>query len=290
MTSVLEVGELKKYFEDFTLGALTLEIPKGRISGIFGPNGAGKSTLIKLLAGQIPNSSGSVRVFGHSYQDSEKDIKNRIGYVAQEPYYYWSKSVTWTARFASKFFASWDGARFYGLLDEFGINRFNKVKDLSRGKKTLLSIAIALSHKPELLILDEPTAGLDMVFRRSILARLREFTADEQKTVIVSSHLTDGLDDISDSVYFLHEGKLILEEEKEELTSRWKWIHFKEGSMEAAIEDQLAAISRQPFHSSGLTGDFASIRKDLEDGLASGDVKVENASLDDILITLMEGE
>lgn len=290
MTSVLEVHDLKKCYEDFTLGDLTMKIPKGRISGIFGPNGAGKSTLIKLLACQIPPSSGSVEVFGQTYQHSEKDIKNRIGYVAQEPCYYWTKSVAWTARFASRFFARWDGARFYRFLDEFHIGRRGKVKDLSRGKKTLLSIAIALSHEPELLILDEPTAGLDMIFRRNILARLREFTADEQMTVLVSSHLTDGLDDISDSVYFLHEGKLILEEEKEELTSRWKWIHFKEGSLEAAVEDRLTAISRQPFHSSGLTGDFASIRKDLEDGLASGTVKVENASLDDILITLMEGE
>jgi ABC-2 type transport system ATP-binding protein len=119
---------------------------------------------------------------------------------------------------------------------------------------------------------------------------LREFTADEQKTVIVSSHLTDGLDVLSDSVYFLHDGKLILEEDKDELISHWKWVHFKEGSLKPSIEDQLIAIRRQPFHSSGLTRDFSAIRQGLADGLSSGEVKVENASLDDILITLMEGK
>ena len=290
MASVLAVHELRKYYEDFTLGGLTLEIPKRRISGIFGPNGAGKTTLMKLIAGQIPATSGTISVFGESYEDSEKAIKNRIGYVAQEPYFYWNKSVAWTARFVSKFFTNWDGAKFHRFLEEFRINRYSKVKALSRGKKTLMSIAIALSHDPELLILDEPTAGLDMVFRRNVLSSLREFIADEQKTVIVSSHLTDGLDDISDSVYFLHDGKLILEEDKDELISHWKWVHFKEGSLEPSIEDQLIAIRRQPFHSSGLTSDFASIRQCLADGLSSGEVKVENASLDDILITLMEGK
>jgi ABC-2 type transport system ATP-binding protein len=145
MASVLAVQELRKYYEDFTLGGLTLEIPKGRISGIFGANGAGKTTLMKLIAGQIPTTSGTISVFGESYEDSEKDIKNRIGYVAQEPYFYWNKSVAWTARFVSKFFANWDGAKFHRFLEEFRINRYSKVKALSRGKKTLMSIAIALS-------------------------------------------------------------------------------------------------------------------------------------------------
>ena len=101
MNPIVEVQNLTKRYEDFTLRDITLQIPPGGITGIFGPSGAGKTTLLKLLANQIPGSSGNVRVFGLSFDEREKEIKNRIGYVAQEPNYYWSRSVRWTARFVS---------------------------------------------------------------------------------------------------------------------------------------------------------------------------------------------
>ncbi len=195
MTAILEASNLSKRYEDFTLSDVALSIPPGTISGIFGANGAGKTTLVKLLAHQIRPSSGTVRVFGLSYADREVEIKNRIGYAPQEPVFYWGKSVRGTARFVRPFYDRWDGGLFYKLLDGFGVPREKKVKHLSRGQKTLLCLALALSHEAELLILDEPTAGLDFIHRREILDRLREFVADGERTVIVSSHVTDGLDE-----------------------------------------------------------------------------------------------
>jgi len=290
MTAILEAKSLTKRYHDFALRDISLEIPCGCIVAFFGPIGAGKTTLMKLLARQIPASSGTVRVFGLSYDDREKEIKNRIGYVPQEPSFYVDRSVGFNARFAAPFFERWDGGAFYRMLDEFKISREKTIKHLSRGQKTLLSIALALSHEADLLILDEPTAGLDIVLRRTILDHLRQFVADGDRTVVVASHITDGLEEIAEYVNFLDEGKLVFQSEKDELLARWKRIHFREGALSPDLVRQLTDVRMQPFGSSGLTRDFSAMREQLSPGIASGDVKVENARLDEILIAMLKGE
>lgn len=290
MTPILEAKGLTKRYHDFTLKDISVEIPVGCITAFFGPTGAGKTTLIKLLTRQIPPSSGTVRVFGLSYGEREKEIKNRIGYVPQEPNYYQDRSVEFNARFAASFFERWDGGAFYRMLDEFKVGREKTVKRLSRGQKTLFSIALALSHEAGLLFLDEPTAGLDIILRRTILERLRKFVADGERAVVVSSHITDGLGDIAEYVKVLDDGRLVFQSEKDELLARWKRIHFKEGALPPGLVRQLADVCQQPFGSSGLSRDFSAIREQLAPGIASGDVKVENARLDDILIAMHQGE
>jgi len=290
MPPILEARSLTKRYHDFTLREISLEVPCGCIVGFFGPIGAGKTTLMKLLAHQVPASSGTVRVFGLGYDEREKEIKDRIGYVPQEPSFYSDRSVGFNARFAAPFFERWDGGAFYRLLDEFKISREKTIRHLSRGQKTLLSIALALSHEADLLILDEPTAGLDIVLRRTILDRLRQFVAGGERTVVVSSHITDGLEEIAEYVNFLDNGELVLQAEKDELLARWKRIHFKEGALNPALVRQFADVREQPFGNSGLTRDFSAIREQLSAGIASGDVKVENARLDDILIAMLKGE
>jgi ABC-2 type transport system ATP-binding protein len=288
MDTVLEATDLTKHYEDFSLRGVSLAIRSGSIAGIFGPNAAGKSTLLKVLAGQVPAQAGTVRVFGLTFADAEQDLKNRIGYVPQEPAFYPDKTVQWLVRFSAPYFARWDGAGFYKLLDEFKVNPLKKVKHLSGGQKKLLSLAMALSHGAELLILDEPTAGLDVVHRRSLLDRLRAFVADGDKTVLVASHITDGLDEIAEEVWFLDDGRFVMHEDKEDLLARWKWIHFKEGALPHAIEDRLVRVRRMPFGSSGLTGEYGDVRNALASPLASGDARLDNASLEDILLSFIK--
>jgi ABC-2 type transport system ATP-binding protein len=290
MTPILEAKDLTKRYHDFTLRDISVEIPTGCITAFFGPTGAGKTTLMKLLTHQIPASSGTVHVFGLCYDDREEEIKNRIGYVPQEPNFYQDRSVEFNARFAASFFEHWDGGAFYRMLDEFRVGRGKTVKRLSRGQKTLFSIALALSHQADLLILDEPTAGLDIILRRTILERLRKFVADGERAVVVSSHITDGLEDIAEYVNFLSEGRLVFQSEKDELLARWKRVHFKDGALPPDLVRQLSDVRQQPFGSSGLSRDFLAIRELLEPGIASGDIKVENAPLDDILIAMHQGE
>jgi ABC-2 type transport system ATP-binding protein len=290
MAAILEAKGLSKRYHDFTLHDVTLSIPAGCVFGLFGPTGAGKTTLLKLLARQIPADAGTIRVFGLGYEDRETEIKNRIGYAPQEPVYYQERSVEYNARFAASFFARWDGGLFYRLLDEFKVGREKAVKRLSRGQKTLFSLALALSHGADLLILDEPTAGLDVILRRNILERLRAFAAEGEKTVVVASHVTDGLEDIAEYVNFLDGGRLVFQAEKDELQARWKRIHFKEGALPPDLAAGLTDVRRQPFASSGLVSDYPAVRERLEAGIARGEVKVENARLDDILIALSQGD
>jgi ABC-2 type transport system ATP-binding protein len=290
MLPILETKSLTKRYHEFTLRDISIEIPCGCIVAFFGPIGAGKTTLMKLLAHQIPASSGTVRVFGLGYDESEKEIKSRIGYVPQEPSFYQERSVGFNTRFAASFFERWDGGAFYRMLDEFRVSREKAIKHLSRGQKTLLSIALALSHEADLLILDEPTAGLDILLRRTILDRLRQFVADGKRTVVVASHITDGLEEIAEYVNFLDEGKLVFRSEKDELLARWKRIHYRERALDPALIRQFTDVRVQPFGSSGLTRDFSSVREQLAAGIAAGDVKVENARLDEILIAMLKGE
>ncbi|MBM3312879.1 MAG: ABC transporter ATP-binding protein [Candidatus Aminicenantes bacterium] len=290
MTPILEAKNLTKRYHDFTLKDVSVEIPAGSITAFFGPTGAGKTTLMKLLTRQVPATSGTVRVFGLSYDDREREIKSRVGIVPQEPVCYKDRSVEFNARFAASFYDRWDGGSFYRMLDEFRVGRDKAVKRLSRGQKTLFAIALALSHEADLLILDEPTAGLDAILRRAVLERLRKFVADGERTVIVSSHITDGLEDIAEYVNFLSDGRLVFQSEKDELLARWKRIHFKDGALPPDLVRELVDVRQMPFGSSGLTRDFSALRERLASGIAAADVKVENATLDDILIAMHQGE
>jgi ABC-2 type transport system ATP-binding protein len=233
--------------------------------------------------------AGTVSVFGLTYGEREKEIKERIGYVGEEQYFYPDKSVAWTAQFMSSFYSSWDWGRFTALAGNFGIERSLRVGRLSRGRRTLLSLAFALSHGADLLILDEPTAGLDLVLRRDILGLLRDFVTDDGKAVILSSHITDAVGDVADYVALLSEGKLVLHEEKDELLSNWKWIHFKEGAVGPDITEALFTVERRALGSAGLTMDFPSIEARLGDAISSGDVKVTGATLDDVLVAALKG-
>ena len=289
MDTVIEATELTKHYEDFSLRSVSLAVRRGSIAGIFGPNAAGKTTLLKVLAGQTPAQTGVVRVFGSSYSEAEQDLKNRVGYVPQEPAFYPDRTVQWIARFAAPHFARWEGACFYTFLDEFKVNPLKKVKHLSGGQKKLLSLALALSHGAELLVLDEPTAGLDVVHRRALLDRLRAFVADGDRTVLAASHITDGLDEIAEEIWFLDDGRVVAHEDKDDLLARWKWVHFKDGALPKAIEEGLVRVKRLPFGSSGLTGDFLNLRAALAGPLASGDVRLDNATLEDVLLSFIKG-
>jgi len=290
MEPLLEARDLEKSYPEFRLGGISLEVLPGSILGVFGPNGAGKTTLVKLLAGQIPADSGTVRVFGDSYPERDKEIKDRVGYAPQEPPYFPDRSVGYLGRFAGRIFSRWDGGIFSRSLDRFHIPAEKKFRHLSGGQKTLFSLAMALSPQPDLLLLDEPAAGLDDAHRRWLFDILRDFAADGKKAVVVCSHVSEGLDDVCERVLIIHHGRLILAADKEELLERWKWVHFRDDALDASLAARLKSVRRRPFGSSGLCGDFPALRGFLADGMAAGDVKVENAKLADILIHLTEGD
>jgi len=290
MPVVLRVQALKKCYRQFTLNSVDLEVPAGSILGIIGPNGAGKTTMVRLIMNQERPDGGSVQIFGLDYNGHEKEIKNRIGYVGEEQFFYRKRTVDWTGRFVARFFRAWDQDRFDSLLEDFKISRSKKTGQLSKGMKTKLALAIALSHGADLLILDEPTSGLDPIVRREVLDRLQEVARDEDKTVVLSSHISDDLSRIADHLAFLNDGEIILRGDKDDLLSNWKRIHFREGTLDQSVLGKLEGVRSMQFSHVGICRDYPGIQPALASGMGSGDVRVEALSLDDILLFLVNGE
>jgi ABC-2 type transport system ATP-binding protein len=288
MESVLDARNLVKIYREFRLDNVSLSLPKGSIKGVIGPNGAGKTTTIRILMNQTRADGGEVSLFGLAYPSKEKEIKNRVGYVGEEQYFYPNKTVGWTGCFVARYFKRWDENLFDNLLMRFGISRSKKTKDLSKGMRVKLSFAIALAHHPELLILDEPTSGLDPVIRRELLDLLKDFCREEGKSVLISSHITDDLARIADYVTFMHQGRIVLEAEKDDLLANWKRIHYKKGALGDNLCSQLVGVEHHMFGSSGIAKNYQALRDSLADGVAGGDVKVENVTLDDVLITFVK--
>ena len=191
--NILEIKNLRKRYKGFALDGISLDLPQGYILGLIGPNGAGKTTTIKILMNMVKRTDGEVRVFGLDPQRNAKKIKNKVGYLGEEQYFYGNKTVAWTGNFVSAFYDDWDTNVFQSLLTGFEISRTKKTRELSKGMKVRFSLALALSHNPDLLILDEPTAGLDPVIRREVLELLRKKSKNDGKSVIISSHITDDM-------------------------------------------------------------------------------------------------
>lgn len=289
MEPIVQIKGLRKKYQEFILNDITLDVPKGYVTGVIGPNGAGKTTTIKLIMNLIRSDAGKVTVFGLEHTQNEKDIKNRIGYVGEEQFFYEHRSAKWTGKFVSHFYSNWDQDTYEKFLQEFELPPKKWIRKYSKGMKVKLSLAIALSHNPELIILDEPTAGLDPIIRREVLDLLQKITIEENKSVIISSHITDDIARIADYITYMINGNIVVFAAKDELLGDWKRIHFKKGSLDESIVNTLENVQSQMFGSTGITRNYSEIKDSLNPGLNSGEIKLENVDLDDILISMVKG-
>ncbi|MBN2244798.1 MAG: ABC transporter ATP-binding protein [Candidatus Aminicenantes bacterium] len=284
MDKMLELKSVTKKYKRFTLDNISLSLFPGFILGIIGPNGAGKTTTIKIIMDMVKADSGSIKVFGKDHSKNIKEIKNRIGYVGEEQNFYKNKSVSWTAKFVSRFYSKWDTNLFEALLSRFSISRSKKISELSKGMKVKLSLALALSHDPELIILDEPTAGLDPIIRRELLELLRKIPEKGDKSVIISSHITDDIARTADIVCFIVDGRIVLSSPKDDLLDQWKRIHYQEGALDPLMVNTLIDRREHVLGNSGITDRFQRIKDSLSEGMDTGKIRIENVTLDDILI------
>lgn len=211
MENILEIKGLCKKFADskFSMHDINLSLPKGVIMGLIGENGAGKTTLIRLIMNIYGRSSGSVTAFeGLDNVKNEPEFKNKLGFVADEDFLYINTTVAKTAKAFSYAFDNWDDGIFMKYMDMWQIDVKKKCGELSKGMKTKVMLALALAHSPELLILDEPTAGLDPAARIEMLDILREFVSDGERSVLFSTHITGDLDKVADYIALMIDGHI----------------------------------------------------------------------------------
>lgn len=183
MNKILEVKNLKKEYKDFSVENISFQLDRGYIMGFIGPNGAGKSTTIKLIMNLIKKDAGDIKIFGMDNVRYEKEVKEKVGFVYDENYFYDHVNIETMKKIIAPFYKEWSDETFSKYLRTFDLDPKKKIKNLSKGMKMKFSLALALSHNAELIIMDEPTAGLDPVFRREILDILYDLIQDENKSV-----------------------------------------------------------------------------------------------------------
>lgn len=219
--NAIEIKNLSKRYDGYCLDNLSLTLPGGCIMGLIGENGAGKSTTIKLILNLIHRDSGTITVLGKDNREDFQLNKEDIGVVLDEVGIPECLTARQVGKIMALAFQRWDQRKFDSLLNQLSVPSNKKFKDFSRGIKMKLSIAVALSHNPKLLILDEATNGLDPVVRDEVVSMFSEFTRDEEHSILVSSHIVSDLEKLCDYIAFLHNGKLMLCEEKDRLLERY---------------------------------------------------------------------
>jgi ABC-2 type transport system ATP-binding protein len=211
ITLPVQIRDLSRQFgSKLALDAVALEIPAGLVFGLVGENGAGKTTLLKHILGLLKPESGSVRVFGHDPVTNPVEVLRRIGFVSENRDLPPWMRVSELLRYMQPFYPAWDCQYAEQLRSQFELDPEARIKNLSRGQLAKAGLLVALAHRPELLVLDEPSSGLDPVVRRDILEAIIRTVSQDGRTVLFSSHLLDEIERVCDHIAFLHRGKMVL--------------------------------------------------------------------------------
>ena len=232
-------GVTKTYGRSLAVDNVTLQIPRGSVFGLIGPNGAGKSTLIKMLMGMLSTTAGRARVLGFDVRANADRIQQLVGYVPEVPSIYRWMTVDEVIGFCRALRVGWNEALCEELLDRLELERSKRVKQLSKGMQTKLSLLLALAYEPEVLILDEPTSGLDPVVREEFLEPVLQIVCERECTVLFSSHAIEDVERLADQVGLLLEGRLHLHSPVEELLSKTRRLRavLSHGCLPTATPD-----------------------------------------------------
>ena len=223
----IELTGVGKKYRFFSLDNIHLKVPEGQIMGFIGPNGAGKSTTIRILLGLVHQDGGEVRVLGHSMPAEQVAAKWDIGFASEDMRLYGSMTLGWHMSFVQSIYPKWDAAYAQVLLKRFGLLAEQKIKGLSHGQRVKATLLLVLARRPKLLVLDEPTTGLDPVARHEILRELTDVMADDGRSILFSSHNTQDVEQISDQITFIDRGRIIDSMDKEMYLDRWRRLRLE---------------------------------------------------------------
>ncbi len=245
--NALEVKNVYKSYDGFELRDVNLTLHEGCILGLIGENGAGKSTLIRIIMGITKSDSGEVRLLGKNISTDLESIKEDVGFVPDNVGLPGFMNMEQIGRFMAGNYKNWDNERYFELLHKFKLNNDKKFKDFSKGMKMKAGLAVAMSHGAKLLILDEATSGLDPVIRDEILDIFLEFTREPDHSILISSHIVSDLEKLCDYIAFLHEGKIMLFEEKDSLREEYALIKCGAEELDDIPENDIIGRKVNPY-------------------------------------------
>ena len=286
MENILELQGISKTFSksNFALDKLSFSLPYGAILGFVGENGAGKTTTIGCILNTVKKDDGVVKLFGREMQDNDTEIREKIGVVYDGDNF----PGFWTAKQLSEvmggIYTQWDNALFQKYLEDFHLPPKQKIKDYSRGMTMKLAIAVALSHHPQLLILDEATSGLDPIMRDEMLDVFLEFVQEESHSILLSSHITSDLEKVADYITFIHNGKLIMTVSKNDLAYNYAVMRCKESQFLALDPHDIIAYRKRDFQIDVLVSNGKEAQRKYKNSV------VDQVSVDEITLLLVKGE
>ena len=280
--NALELRHVSRRLGDFELRDVNLILPKGCILGLVGENGAGKSTTIRLLTGELRPDSGTVSVLDAEPGGPDfRAVKERLGVVLDDAWFPEILNARQVGTMMAMTYGSWDAALYESYLTRFSLPREKNFKDYSRGMRMKLAIAAALAHRPEVLLLDEATAGLDPIVRDEVLEIFREFSEAEDHAILISSHILSDLEKLCDYIAFLHQGKLLFCQEKDRLLETYGLFVGTRQQAEELAED--AVLARED---SGFGGVRAIVRRDAVPAC----LPLEKPTVEDIILAMVRKE
>ena len=286
MDNILELHQVCKTFPrtNFTLDHVSFSIPYGSIMGFVGENGAGKTTTIGCVLNTVSKDSGTIKIFGKELADTDTELKEKIGVVYDGDNF----PAYWTAEQLSDvmqgLYTNWDNELFKKYLNDFRLLPNQKIKSYSRGMTMKLAVAAALSHHPQLLILDEATSGLDPIMRDDMLDVFLEFVQDENHSILLSSHITSDLEKIADYITFIHNGKLIMAASKNDLAYNFAVMRCKESQFLELDPGDILVYRKRDYQIDVLVSNGNEIQRKYRNAV------IDHVSVDEIMLLLVKGE
>lgn len=285
MKNIIEIENLiKKYDNSFELNIKSLELKSGTIIGLIGENGAGKTTLIKSILGIINKDCGKIKIFGEESSKKEEDIKENIGLVLDNIFFPEILTPSDINLIMKDVYKNWDAPLFLQYLKDFKLEPKKKIKTFSKGMRKKLEIATALAHHPKLLILDEATSGLDPVVRGEVLDIFLDFIQDEEHTILFSTHITSDLESIADHIIFMDEGKVILNQRRDEITDQYGILKCDINDFEKIEKEDIIRYRKNKYDYEILIKDRDKMKKKYKNSV------VDKISIDELMILMIKGE
>jgi len=284
MENVVELKNVTKQFKEFSVNNINLQVKQGFVTGFIGANGAGKSTTIKMMMNLLKPDTGEIKLFGLDYKTHEKAIKERIGFVYDGNIFFEGLNLKDIKRIVAPAYKQWDDTLFYQYVEQFKLPLNKAIKTFSKGMQMKASLAIALSHHAELIIMDEPTAGLDPIFRRELLDLLQELMIEGNRTIFFSTHITTDLDRIADYIAFMHNGELVFNQSIHDVAENYALVKGGTDLLDRDTEKDFVHIHRSSTGFEALTNNIKEVKNTFGDT-----VVIERPSLEDIMYYLKGG-